>query len=241
MSKSFGARLFIDPDVLTSTRADHWSASVIRYLYELNATHSGRCVLNFINSGSRSVVIWPYLDYSKKDYKNAFAAPDDSRKAGYAGRPMRRADNGELPKVLCGLSTGAGTSVHVRFTPWRWTLDGNRAATLLHELVHAAQQAYGVLYLNKLDYAFETQAEFDAILVENIYRSEKHLMIRRNHHGWDELKGPMVPLAAGYVRLVNSFRARTPRLARSLAAVDTKWNALRKGATGYAPPPGAHP
>ena len=232
--KSFGSRLLIDPDTLTGALAATWSSTVVGNLHELDASCTGRCLIHFINAGSQPVVIQPYLDTG--DRKNAYAAADDERRADYPGRPMRRADNGELVSGG-GYGSGTGSSVHVRFTPWRWTAAGNRSVTLLHELVHAAQQAYGVVYYNKLAYKFDTQAEFDAILVENVYRSETGGVLRRNHWGWDELKGPMVPAAAGYARLVNSFRARTPGLARGLAGVDTAFNPFRPGATGYVPSP----
>lgn len=237
MPKSFGPRLLIDPDTLTGPLASTWSAVVIGNLHELDSSHTGKALLHFINTGSRPVVICPYLD--TKDRKNAFAGADNEPAADYPGRPLRSARDGQiLPGGSYGL--GTGSSVHVRFTPWRWTAAGNRSVTLLHELVHAAQEISGVIYYNALSWYFDTQAEFDAILVENIFRSEKGLVLRRNHWGWKELKGPMVPQATGYARLVNSFRARTPRLANALAGVPAAFNPFRKGADGYVPRPHHH-
>lgn len=241
MSESFGNSIFMYPYPLTGAVASAWQAMVIGDLYMLDRSKTGKCALNFINAQHRSVTIMPFVGEDKTmGPKNAYAHPSVEADASLRGRPLRDANYGSvLSGDGAGAGTGTGTWVFVHYTPWRFASAWNRPTTLLHELTHACEQIEGVQTCNALSWYFDTQAEFDAILVENIYRSEKGIYLRRNHHGEDRLKGDMVPQSSGYRKLVNSFRIRSPRLAHALAQVDVPFNPLRKGAKGF-PAAGHH-
>lgn len=55
---------------------------------------------------------------------------------------------------------------------------------LVHELVHAAQATQGVLSCVAAPLAYDTFAEFCAILVQNIYASERGSHLVRDHQSW---------------------------------------------------------
>jgi hypothetical protein len=80
---------------------------------------------------------------------------------------------------------------------------------------------------------FDTVAEFDAIVVENVYRSELGIFIRKDHHDFKRLVGDkMLPTAAEMKARLNSFRARMAHLTEALSYIDVPFNPLRPGARG---------
>jgi hypothetical protein len=148
-------------------------------LNRLWGSRTGGIVIKEILASPRVVKIVPW--YDTNDRKNAVAVPRNYRAAYYKDRPLRGADDGQTDPGS-GTGTGEGSDVRLEYTPWRFT-PFHRSILLLHEMVHATEQQRGVLYCNDMQKSgFDTVAEFDAIVVENICRSEFGVFIRRNHH-----------------------------------------------------------
>ena len=197
-------------------------------LNKLWRSKTGRVVLNQLGSSGNLVKIVPF--YSQE--KNATAAPRNYRDAYYKDRPLRSAAHGESNPAW-GMSTGRGSAVRLNYTPWRWA-DFHRPVILIHEMEHAAEQQLGVIFMNPVTSAcFDTVAEFDAIVVENICRSELGVFIRADHHSFNKLVGDwMLPDIQELRARLDSFRARMPHLTQALAGIDVPFNPLRHGARG---------
>ncbi|QYE33218.1 MULTISPECIES: hypothetical protein [Sphingosinicellaceae] len=229
MTVTFQRRLIVDASSLKPADRSGWEAAVMYNLGEIARSNTGLCVLHELHCHARFVRVVPYPSTDK----NAGALPTSFANAEYPAHPVRYGDGSKA--VPAQVSTGLGSDVILQYTPWRFTSRQHHAATLLHELQHASEDVAGKLFANPLGWSFDTVAEFDAILVENMYRSEKGYPIRRSHRNLtDVLKTDRMVPDAGYVRLLRSFRDRMPRLVQQLGDVDVPFNPFRKGAAGYA-------
>jgi len=234
MAKTFMGLIRLTGDLLKGRDRVQWEATVLKNLNEIHSSRTGRAIFNQIRRSHRSVTIAPF--YSQE--VNAYSQGKNAKDMYYKGRPVRGGEGLTHEAkysggVEWGVGTGKGSDVIVRYTPWRFTA-AEQAVTLLHELEHSAEQCQGVLFSNAIDWCFDTASEFDAILVENIFRSERGMTLRKDHHGWSVLKTNemMVPQVDALKRVISSFRARLPLLAHELAKIDTPYNPLRSGAHG---------
>ena len=213
MSLSFEGLISLNAGLLKGGDRKAWEQAVLFNLQQISASRSGRCLRNQIRRSPRQVRIVPLF----MAVENADSSPDYPQSAYYWGRPVRSGADGQVAKGDHRFGTGSGSDVRVHFTPWRLPTVFE-APILLHELEHAAEQAKGVLFSNALGWRFDTVAEFDAILVENIYRSEMGLASRKNHWGFGpRTSNQMIPQLDALRRLVDSFRTRMPQLAAALA------------------------
>jgi len=229
MPMSFQGKILVDGDLLRDPDRTPWLTQTIAMLNRLWGSRTGGIVIREILASSKVVKIVPYYDTT--DIKNAVAVPRDYPAAYHKDSPLRRADDARVIPGWGG--TGGGSDVRLEYTPWRFTAF-HRPILLLHEMVHATEQQRGVLYCNDMQKSgFDTVAEFDAIVVENICRSEFGVFIRRNHHSYDPLEGElMVGSWEEMKRRLDSFRARMPHMTHALARVDVPFNPLRPGARG---------
>ncbi|BCW87956.1 hypothetical protein sos41_10930 [Alphaproteobacteria bacterium SO-S41] len=226
MSKSYQGRILYTADLLVGSDRSGWDASVKKSLDQMWAAASGRALINDIVAAPKKVKIVPY--YSTDI--NAATIPRSITHGTYKHRPVRGGTGVHNPSWARG--TGRGTDVRVEFTPWRYHVN-LQAAGLVHEMTHAAQLLRGVVFTNPMKWHFDTVAEFDAILVENIFRCEIGQSIRRNHHGDTPMQGDrMIPHGGELEARLDSFKARMPGLADSLAQIDIPFNPLRQGARG---------
>ncbi len=230
MPKSYKNKVQYDGDLLQGDDRTEWEFALVKALDAAWATYTGRNVLDELGMSSNIVKIVPYYDTDM----NASAAPRNFADAYVAGRPLRWPDHGEKAPTG-GVGTGKGTGVRLNYTPWRypWEL---RPVKLIHEMTHAAEQQRGVLYCMTVHSAcFDTVAEFDAILVENIIRSELGLHLRKDHHGNQKLSGTrMLPQEGELRSRIESFKGRMPHLTHALANVRAPYNPLRPGSPGAA-------
>ena len=228
MPITFQRRLIVDGSSLKAKLRPGWEAVVMHNLHQIACTNTGLCVLHELHTSIHWVRIIPYPTADD----NADACPTDWARAEYPQHLVRYGDGKKAnPKTY---STGLGSDVIVRYTPWHFVDAATQPSTLLHELVHAAEDVHGKLYCSPMGWGFDTVAEFDAILVENIYRSERSMMLRRYHTNLtDELTTPLMTPKPAFIRLLRSFRDRMPALAQQLGEVNTSYNPLRKGETGY--------
>lgn len=194
-------------------------AQVERILYEICGWVSGYGLLTEIDRSPRPVVIIPRLlgstagkkDYQLKDFFNSTAQ-------------MKRS----------GLSYG----VLVRYLPQAWT-SGLRTrfyltsdAVLVHELSHAVWMRHGPV-ANPPVQGFKDLSEFVAVLITNIYRSEKsETRLRASYEG----PGTSTPMttraqeqfATRYASQIDVLIKRHPEFVQKLGRVRAKFNPVRE-------------
>ena len=121
-----------------------------------------------------------------------------------------------------GYGTGSGCTLRYSpelyppFAPGQVAL---REPGLLHELVHAYRILRGRRALGPLGSRFNTTEEFYAILVENMFRSERRWPLRLHHEGYEEMTTPAEYCAQGELRQSVETIMLDP-LFRTLATVD---------------------
>jgi hypothetical protein len=94
---------------------------------------------------------------------------------------------------ITGIGTGGGTDVEVHFTPEDFVSGAGPASQpddiLVHEMVHGLRMMQGVFDQTPTgpqDRGYDNDEEFFAILMSNIYVSEKKgptAVLRKDHHG----------------------------------------------------------
>jgi len=191
-----------------------YQSSVIEQLEKLWKTSTGWAVLRGIIDTGKMLTIVPYSaeDEKKLGRENAFAHAKSARAASPAGFwPYRGTDDPTTPKderfetipFLKGWGGGSNDEVHFSVDTFQAlptcskTVTSNcmppmyaqnRGAddTLLHELVHTFRQTRGQQTFNPTrTKGYGNEEEYFAILVQNIYASEKGMtLLRRDHKGW---------------------------------------------------------
>ena len=229
MTTVFQRNLSIDGTSLGKTNAPIYETLILNELRFIAKTNTGYCVLHALHTSVRSVRIVPskILVESKSG-----ARPLNWNNATYPCRPVRDGLGGKIPSGY-PFGTGFGSDVIIEHNPFLYQIQV-QASTLTHELTHAAEEVHGKLVCNPLGWQFDTQAEFDAILVQNIFNSETHQTLLRDHDSGMPLESPLMLPKPAFIRLLQSFRARMPGLAQHLGDVTgAAYNPLRKGAIGY--------
>lgn len=147
---------------------------------------TGRAVLAEIRTArSRKLKIMPVAGGEHNAFSDALSA----RKSTRLGFRVRYADGTEVPGLRRG--TGEGSHATVEFTANMWGPSGSARATgpgslpdevLCHELVHAGRQMQGIQHSATVDKGYENEEEFVAIVVSNVYLSEKKQTRMRGTH-----------------------------------------------------------
>jgi hypothetical protein len=230
--------------------ARNYEVEVQRQLTLLLMFEAGRIVINAIWArGGQKLRVIPY---TRLDH-NAAASWLNNQGAFAAGL---RARDGATGAVIPGGGTGQGTGSDsdLAYTPsmfgedrggWNrntrlesWVrmhqsapLPGDeRGEQLLHELTHSMQQMSGRLTNAPMSgyLRMDTASEVVAIVVANIYASERGRSLRANHNGYDVLADQR--RFASNVELrrqLLDFRSRMPAVAAQLARVNTAFNPFR--------------
>jgi len=93
--------------------------------------------------------------------------------------------------------TGKGTDVVLFFSPEMWRNQqkpvfpgANVDEVLFHELVHASRQTRGVQDSSYVDNDYDDSEEYLAVVLTNIYMSEKGQLVMVGNHGTKPLQGP---------------------------------------------------
>jgi len=149
----------------------------------------GKTLLAEIGRTGNRVRIIPYWDYL---HQNADATPWDGVNettgkleswiaATRRGAPLWN-DGARGPEA----GTGAGTNCEIRYTPSMWHAgDGQGKApdeVLFHELVHASRDMRGVAYEGPVNRNYDNTEEYIAIILQNMYLSEKGQDVFRGGH-----------------------------------------------------------
>ena len=169
--------------------------SVKPWLDQIRTRFSGLALLAEIAaSQDYDVLILPYR--GKGDNAEAgFGSVDDEIDGTARGAPLQPIWNPfeEDPDPRRG--TGAGADSLVRFTPGiftgaRLSKPGNAPdEVLFHELVHSSRALRGVQDEGYADQDYDDQEEFIAIVIANIYLSEKGQQVLLGDHDNKPLQG----------------------------------------------------
>ena len=179
----------------------------------------GRVIIDAINRTKKDLTFVPYNKGKQALYgDNAVTAPDDAAagapegvsQAGkaywYRGNddnPYTRADEryDMVPPGMVG--TGKGSDVTIYFTPDTRQKSGCNTGTygsqpdevLFHEMVHALRYMQGksnAIPTEDSARGYDTEEEFLAIVVANVYMSAKKCtQLRADHHGHRPLQPPL--------------------------------------------------
>jgi hypothetical protein len=180
------------PSAEARAQVRNYENDVLRNLNIIRSTWTGYTVIQEIGlSRPRTMRIKPWPNAADQ---NADASPTN-----WADGELRdvRVHDG-MGNIIPGLvGTGRGSDVIVRFTGSMWG-PGNGHPTgpssepdeiLLHEMLHGFRFMTGrAMPLHSRNPRFDTDEEFAAILITNMYRSERRrASLRADHWGFQQL------------------------------------------------------
>ena len=220
-------------------------------LGKMRTTTSGRNVLKFIGAGRRDVRILPFRPTTDEPV-NAFARPDRSEKYSDAYAkgvpqmtPVKVGDYQIMLPTAVDYGTGRGVSTVVEYSPATWREVNRRSKTvrpgdgpaevLIHELTHAMRMGHGIFYdfsVSK-NLKMDDYEEFCAILVANVYRSERGFAhMRLNHWGSDAMRlgATGATYYAKYSDLIDRWFVAQKDFCLAMAAINAKFNPFQVAA-----------
>ncbi len=210
--------------------------AVVSLLRNIHKSHTGAAVFEEFELRSHHLMKIIPLE----NVLNAFASGDDYDRASERGRAERSGADGSLLKNAAGhniIGKGGGSNSTVSFNPLTWTnycsqqKKGHKCGAhpdeiLFHEMIHATRQMRGIFNPLPLGFLYDTEEEFYAILIANMYASEtgRKIDIRADHHTFNhmvtdtnELFLPKKDAADYRYRLIAKFVQKEARLAAGLA------------------------
>jgi hypothetical protein len=170
-------------------RSFYWDEGM-DYLDQIVARRTGRELFDELVqfNGERLVLILPW---DKPGELNAETYPKDDKDwvgATEVGKPQLDEYGDPIDDVPDG--TGTGGNAVIKISPGMWYGQGGPGhlpdEVLFHELVHAARILRGVLYKHEVDNDYHNLEEYIAVVVSNIYLSEKGQHYLRANHGVHE-------------------------------------------------------
>jgi hypothetical protein len=221
----------------TPDQINHYNFLVENIVEEILRRKTGQIILEGIRDSSHYVVIRPKFRYIKPD--------------------------GSFVHVPCSATTQASSEmqknvlgVFVAFTPEpSCNLDpsshkhepgADPTEVLFHELVHSFNAVTETPYDRKINNPFvppalrpkyDTEDDFFAILITNIFASETSRPLRGGHEGFKRLQ-PELSTDDGflavedYARLVKQFCDDHPSVSRELSRVTSEYNPIRRFLVG---------
>jgi hypothetical protein len=229
----------------TSSQYEH---AVLHQLRRIHHSRTGQAVFHeFEKRSHHHMKIIPY----EKVKLNAFASPEDWLHATKKGQPERSGADGHVVLDAHGnpiIGQGGGSNSDVSYTPIMFTRYCNQHKTghrsgaqpdevLFHEMVHATRQMRGLLNPLPLGFLYDTDEEFFAIVLANIYASEtgRPIDIRSDHHGFEHLTTdtdakflPKKDMSDYRYRLVFKLVHEEPRMAHELRKIHSPFNPIRR-------------
>jgi Effector protein len=213
----------------------HYLKDVRENLLKLKHYRTGRAVLDEIRTKHHFVLINPYRPQDEDD-QNARTEPLHRADAAPLGMTVLDSDGDViLDGDTAEIGTGKGTNVRVWYSPAMWADRSRGPASapdeiLLHELIHASRQVSGVSRRVRVK-KYDNEEELIAIMIDNIYLSEKNQRIFRGTHAANEdgnhdiLRNPRRFLDNSQhlnippYRAIELLRMRQPKLYVALAAI----------------------
>jgi NleD-like pathogen effector protein (putative zinc metallopeptidase) len=221
------------------TAMGEFRPKVTSRLRQIMGRRTGVALIEEIADSERTVRIRPY--HGKRVNAETTVAGDDSK--AYARGVIMDYDDRDLPPDL---GEGGGANALIRFTPDLYR--GAAMATpsnapdevLFHELIHASRIMRGVLDDIPVDGKYDDQEEYLAVVLTNIYMSEKGQWIFAGDHKTKPV--PLQGLKADYflrnsqhvnmppATLIDHFKWSQPKFYRALAYLPSppKYNWVRE-------------
>lgn len=223
-------RALYDPDFSKSDRAvgelyddmrRHHERTVAEQLDLVAKQATGSAVLADLSSrASYSVMILPF-DFLPAPSWNLHVAAvtraTEPTAEWVAG--ARMCGTSLTSKAYCSHSTGtgSGSSADIYYTVGR---QKHPDETLAHELMHATRKVRGIVHRMATDSGYGNLEEFLAVVVENMYRSEKgRPLYDYHHHRIDPAKFLDSDVTPSPRLLLGLMRANHPTLFEALAAL----------------------
>ena len=222
----------------------HHEKDLKRQLDIIYTRSTGRAVMAEMTTGP-ATMIFPFDFLPARLWRRDEKMVNDGAMIGAMTMPLpnvRSMAAGTIPGVpicgttvdgehVCVAATGTGASVDIFFTSSQFD-DGNESAdeALLHELVHASRYKKGISHQFPMSGGYGNQEEFLAVLVANMYRSERTptRLFDYQHNligGGSFLDTALSPTP----RLVISLmRSNDPTLFASLARLQAPFNPIRQ-------------
>ena len=198
---------------------------VLKQLGVVGGRRTGKALLAEISGvGSKTVTIVPTFD---DDPFNADTHADDNIAATRLGFRVRDQDGLSFPGDLRGAGGGTASTVHYTPVPKGTASSGPGSLSdeiLLHELVHAGRQVKGIQNFEAIHNGAQNEEEYLAIIVTNVYLSEKKQSQFRgpNHKSFDVLPQPQRFLDGPRERqLMEKLRSGQGSLWAALVDIDT--------------------
>ena len=204
------------PSANSSANKSHYENDVVAGLTRLVKTYIGWCVINEIFFlSTRKMLIIPYKPTPTGGAFNATATADDLRAATMKDTTAL-SGTGQLPapddRVV---GTGTGSDTTIRFSPSIFAgvagAPTGPGATpdeiLLHEMLHGLRHMMGRAVKEGVvgSPGMDNYEEFAAIVVSNMFRSERGLtQLRKDHHGFIPLTGTLAS-TAGFKSAFSSY------------------------------------
>lgn len=169
--------------------------SVKPRLDQIQQRQTGSALLAEISASDWTVVIQPYRGKGLNATSGQRTGHDDVS-ATARGAPVDRMSNPFGKRYDGRVGTGKGADAIVNFTPGMWKGAKMRKPsnapdeTLFHELVHASRQTRGVQDSSYVDNDYDDSEEYLAVVLTNIYMSEKGQLVMVGNHGTKPLQGP---------------------------------------------------
>jgi hypothetical protein len=222
--------------------------AVLHQLRRLHHSRTGQAVFHEFEKRSHHFMkIIPY----EQAQINAFASAKDLLHATRKGQAERSGANGQVLLDAHGkpiVGKGGGSDSDVSYTPVMWRKycnqhkHGHKSGAqpdeiLFHEMVHATRQMRGIFNPMPLGFLYDTEEEFFAILLANIYASEtgRPIDLRSDHHGFEHLTTdtdakflPKRDMSDYRYRLVFKLVHDEPRMVHELRKIHSPFNPIRR-------------
>lgn len=211
-----------------------YMSSVEGWLDQINRWQTGGILLAEINGASRRVTILPFRGTKPNAYEHArsFLGEINAVEKGAFVDPFVNPFDEDLEASARLKGTGRGADAIIEFTPdvlrsEMGTPGGAPDEYLFHELVHALRNMRGVMNGTFVSGGYDNQEEFIAVVLTNIYLSEKGQMVFRGDHDSRTLQGPAAErfldnsqrLTPSPMQLMQNFRDRQLTFYNALAAL----------------------
>jgi hypothetical protein len=233
----------------TPARYEH---AVLTQLRRIHHSKTGRALFREFRA-HHTLQIIPFEERDPHDQLifNAYAIAKDPQHATRAGQPERSGSNGQvLPDALGNpvIGDGTGSDSDIKFTPGMFTrfcrhqkarrLPRSGAQpdeVLFHEMVHSTREMLGIFDPLPFRFGYDTEEEFFAILLANIYASEtgRPIDLREDHHGFDHLwadtDAKFIPNPSDpFYRLIAKLVTQQPVMALEIGKINCRFNPIRR-------------
>ncbi len=192
-----------------ATAADiaKYEGSVLGMLRSFEAIQAGRALLAGLRASHQKIPVLPY------DMPDVYKCQAEEDTNDFFGTRVFFTPNAWFATSECYQEGGAGNSAH---------------EVLFHEMVHAFRSATGVMQkVMTLD-----EEERIAVAVTNIFASETHRPLRKDHDSFAINTDPKTNNSAGFLhansRLLYLFIKDHKQVSDDLAKIDTPFNPIRE-------------